>query len=72
MYEPMTDDKWERLVRRITSDDEAKRVHAALRLARSAGDAERTRAALLPLLGHDQAGGIVAWVLERLPARRAA
>jgi hypothetical protein len=72
MYEPLPDDKWERLIRRLTSDDQAKRVHAALRLARSSADAERTRAALLPLLNHEAAGGLVAWVLERLPAQRAA
>ncbi|NBO93879.1 MAG: hypothetical protein EBV06_16455 [Planctomycetia bacterium] len=72
MYKPLTDEKWEKLIRRITSEDEAKRIHAALRLARSAADAERTRNALLPLVNDERVASLVSYVLERLPARHAA
>lgn len=72
MNDCMSDDTWNKLVLRLTSVDEDKRLHAALRLSRSPADADRTRAALEPLLTHPLAGSVAAWVMARLPRRDAA
>jgi hypothetical protein len=66
--ERLPDEKWERLVGRLRSEDEAKRVHAALRLSGSRVDADRTRPAMQEALADENAHvrKLASWVLAQL------
>jgi hypothetical protein len=63
----MSDAKWIKLIDRLHSADENKRLHAALLLSRATGHAARTREVLLPLLeGEEPARSLASWILARL------
>jgi hypothetical protein len=64
----MEDAKWIKLIDRLHSADESKRLHAALLLSRASEDAGRTREVLEPLLeGEEPVRSLAAWILARLP-----
>jgi uncharacterized membrane protein len=67
-------DKVERLLNRLHSPEEAKRVHAALRLAGPGVDAEQIRPALEAARADadPHVRRLADWILERLGASRPA
>lgn len=70
----LSEEKLQRLLRRLHSPDEAVRVHAALRLTGAGVDAEAIRPTLEDALSDPEAHvrHLAGWVLERLPATRRA
>lgn len=66
--ERLPDERWERLVARLRSADDAKRAHAAYRLGSSLPDAGRTREAMRVALtdAEPHVRKLAAWVLTQL------